>query len=109
MTEIDSTVADASRRARDHWFSDGLFALGRSVYFVLFGLYFHYLPVLRAWPQWQRTAIFFSVLAIPFFLSRAQSPVLSWFKWRRTYPRTGYVATEKANFQQEVNQRHPEV
>jgi hypothetical protein len=101
-------VADASRRARDHWFSDGLFALGRSVYSVLFGLYFHYLPVLRAWPQWQ-TAIFLLVTAIPFFFSRARSPVLSWFKWRITYPRTGYVATAEANFQQDVNQRHPEV
>jgi len=106
MTAIDSAVADASRRARDHWFSDGLFTLGQSVYFVLLGLYFHYFPVLLAWPQWCRAAIFSLVLAVNPFLS---GPVLRWFKWRITYPRTGYVATENANFDREVRQRHPEM
>jgi len=109
MTEIDSAVADASRRAKDHWFSDGLFALGRSAYLVLFGLYGHYLPVLLAWPQWQRTAIFSLLMSIRLFFLTPRSPVLSWFKWRITYPRTGYVATENANFDREVRQRHPEM
>ena len=95
MTEIDSKIVEAGRRAKTYWEIDGLPAMLVGASTILIGLLLYFASFQSAW--------FLPALAVFFLLWSVlnKKETLEKLKARITYPRTGYVAPPQAYEQAE--------
>jgi hypothetical protein len=95
MTDIDSEIVEAGRRAKAYWEIDGLPAMLVGASTVLIGLLLYFGSFPSAW--------FLPALAVFFLLWSVlnKKETLEKLKARITYPRTGYVARPQAYEQAE--------
>jgi TRAP-type uncharacterized transport system fused permease subunit len=95
MTDIDSEIVEASRRAKTYWEIDGLPVMLVGASTILIGLLLYFATFQSAW--------FLPALAVFFLLWSVlnKKETLEKLKARITYPRTGYVAPPLAYEQAE--------
>jgi len=95
MTDIDSEIVEASRRAKTYWEIDGLPVMLVGASTILIGLLLYFATFQSAW--------FLPALAVFFLLWSVlnKKETLEKLKARITYPRTGYVAPHQAYEQAE--------
>lgn len=90
MTDIDSEIVEAGRRAKTYWEIDGLPAILVGASTILIGLPFYFADFQSAWSL---PAVAAFILLWP-VLNKKET--LEKLKARITYPRTGYVAPPQA-------------
>ena len=95
MTDIDSEIVEAGRRAKAYWEIDGLPAILVGASTILIGLLMYFASFRSAW--------FLPAVAVFFLLWSVinKKETLEKLKARITYPRTGYVAPPQAYEQAE--------
>jgi len=92
MQQVTDSVLQAERRARSYWDIDGLATLAQAVAVLLAGLWFWYMNS-DAWSPRRNSELSAIVCIMAIILDTIRRPgVISWFKAKITYPRTGYVA-----------------
>jgi len=87
MPDPAGDARSAWRRAKNYLTMDGLEALLQGGSFIVLGVFWLYLPVLRKGYLWLTWGIFAFLSCL---LGRKET--LDWLKERITYPRSGYVA-----------------
>jgi hypothetical protein len=79
----------AERRARQHWFQDGLPSLIAGVGCLVWALFWIYLQ--NGHSSSFKIILLLSVLALYLGIERHQLRIIEWLKARISYPRAGYV------------------